>query len=77
MAAMMVRAAIFVFFAAFVAGFSPVRAQAVTVPSSIPRGRGGRVHLVISELARGHTLIDVVIVDQTRVDLVTRVAFVP
>ena len=39
-----------------------------SLPSAIPRGRGGRVDLVISEPASGHTLLDVVIADPTRVD---------
>ena len=47
------------------------------LPSSIPRGQGGRLDLVISEPARGHTLLDVVIADPTRVDLVTRAPVVP
>ena len=33
--------------------------------------------LVILELVRGHTLLGVVMVDPTSVDLVTRVAIVP
>ena len=33
--------------------------------------------LVIPEPARGHSLLDVVIADQMRVDLVTRTTFVP
>ena len=33
--------------------------------------------LVISEPARGHNLLDVVIADPTRVDLVARAAVVP
>ena len=45
-------------------------------PSSIP-ARGGRVDLVISEPARGHTLLDVVVAGTTRVDLVARAAIVP
>ena len=40
-------------------------------------GRGGRVDLVISEPPRGHTFLDVVIADPTRVDLVARAGDVP
>ena len=47
------------------------------LPSAIHKSREGCVDLVISELARGHTLLDVVMVDPTSVDLVTRVAIVP
>ena len=35
------------------------------------------MYLAISEPARGHTLLDVVIADPTRVDLVARAAAVP
>ena len=49
-----------------------VRKKTGFLPSSIPRGWGGRVDLVISEPTRGHTLLDVVRADPTRVDLVAR-----
>ena len=45
--------------------------------SAILNSRGGCVDLVILELVRGHTLLGVVMVDPTSVDLVTRVAIVP
>ena len=44
------------------------------LPSSEPGGRGGRVDIVIPDAAVGHTLVDVVVVDPTRRDLVERVA---
>ena len=44
------------------------------LPSSAPRGRGGRVNIVISEAAVGHSLIDIVVADPTHRDLVERVA---
>ena len=47
------------------------------LPLSITGGWGGRVDPVISKPARGHTLLDVVVADPTRVDLVTRAAVVP
>ena len=56
------------------AGRAVVREKTGFLPSSIPGGRGGRVDLVISEPARGHTLLDIVIADPTRVDLVARAA---
>ena len=37
-------------------------------------GRGGRVGIVISDVAVGHTLVDIVVADPTRRDLVERVA---
>lgn len=40
-------------------------------------GRGRRVGLVISELARGHTSLEGGIADPTRVDLVVRATFFP
>ena len=40
------------------------------LPSSAPGGRGGRVDIVISDLVEGHILVDVVIADPTRRDLV-------
>ena len=44
------------------------------LPSSAPGGRGGRVDIVISDLVEGHILVDVVIADPTRRDLVDRAA---
>ena len=49
------------------AGRAFARERTGFLPSAIPRGRGGRVDLVISEPASGHTLLDVVIEDPTRV----------
>ena len=40
------------------------------LPSSAPGGRGGRVDIVISDAAVGHTLVDIVVADPTRRDLV-------
>ena len=40
------------------------------LPSSAPRGRGGRVDIVISDAAVGHTLVVIVVADPTRRDLV-------
>ena len=58
------------------AGCAVVREKTRFLPSSILGGRGGRVDLVISKPARGHTLLDVVISDPTRVDLVIRAVVV-
>ena len=58
-------------------GRAVVREETRFLPSSIPGGRGERVDLAISEPARGHTLLDVVIADPTRVDLVARATVVP
>ena len=44
------------------------------LPSSAPGGRGGRVDIVISDAAVGHTLIDIVVADPTHGDLVERAA---
>ena len=33
------------------------------LPSSAPEGRGGRVNIVISDAAVGHTLVDIVVAD--------------
>ena len=44
------------------------------LPSSAPGGRGGRVDIVISDAAVGHTLVDIVVADPTRRDLVERAA---
>ena len=44
------------------------------LPSSAPGGRGGRVNIVISDAAGGHTLVDIVVADPTRRDLVERAA---
>ena len=44
------------------------------LPSSAPGGRGGRVDIVISDAAVGHTLVDIVVADPTRQDLVERAA---
>ena len=38
--------------------------------SSAPGGRGGRVDITISDAAVGHTLVDIVVSDPTRRDLV-------
>ena len=59
------------------AGRAIVREKTEFLPSSIPGSRGGRVDLVISEPARGHTLPDVVIADPMRADLVVRASIVP
>ena len=42
------------------------------LPSSAPGGRGGRIGIVISDGAVGHTLVDIVVADPTRHDLVER-----
>ena len=42
------------------------------LPSLASRGREGRVDIVISETAVGHTLVDIVVADPTRRDLVER-----
>ena len=44
------------------------------LPSSAPWGRGGRVDIVILDVAAGHTLVDIVVADPTRRDLVERAA---
>ena len=44
------------------------------LPSSAPGGRGGRVDIVISDAAVGHPLVDIVVADPTRRDLVERAA---
>ena len=44
------------------------------LPSSAPRGRGGRVDIVILDAAVGHTLVDNIVAHPTRRDLVERVA---
>ena len=44
------------------------------LPSSAPRERGGRVGIVISDAAVGHTLVDIVVSDLPRLDLVERAA---
>ena len=44
------------------------------LPLLAPRGRGGRVDIVISDAAVGHTLVDIVVADPTRRDLVERAA---
>ena len=44
------------------------------LPTSAPMGWRGRVDIVISDAAVGHTLVDVVFADPTRRDLVERVA---
>ena len=41
---------------------------------SAPGGRGGRVDIVISDAAVGHTLVDIVVAIPTRRDLVERAA---
>ena len=43
-------------------------------PSAAPGGRGGRVDIVISDAVVGHTLVDIVVADPTRRDLVERAA---
>ena len=40
----------------------------------LPKGREGRVNIVISDAAVGHTLIDIVVAHPTRRDLVERTA---
>ena len=49
-----------------------VREKTRFLLSPIPRGQGGLMDPVIFEPARGHTLLEVVIADPTRVDLVAR-----
>ena len=44
------------------------------LPSSAPGGRGGRVDIVISDAAVGQFLVDIVVADPTRQDLVERAA---
>ena len=44
------------------------------LPTSSPGGRGGRVDILISDAAVGHTLGDFVVADPTRRDLVERAA---
>ena len=44
------------------------------LPTSAPGVRGGRVDIVISDAAMGHTLVDIVVADPTRRDLVQRTA---
>ena len=44
------------------------------LPSSDPGGRGGRVEIVISDAAVGHTLVDITVANPTRRDLVERAA---
>ena len=44
------------------------------LPSSPPGGRGGRVDILISHAAVGHTLVDIVVADPTLRDLVERAA---
>ena len=44
------------------------------LPSSAPRGRRGRVHIVISDAEVGHTLVNIVVADPTSRDLVERAA---
>ena len=44
------------------------------LPSSAPGGRGGRVDIVISDAAVGHTLVDFVNADPSHRDLVERAA---
>ena len=44
------------------------------LPSSAPGGRGGRVDIVVSDAAAGHTLVDIIVADPTLRDLVERAA---
>ena len=44
------------------------------LPSSAPGGREGWVDIVISDAAVGHTLVDIVVADPTRRDLVEHAA---
>ena len=44
------------------------------LPSSAPRGRGGRVDIVISDASVRHTLVDIVIACPIRRDLMERAA---
>ena len=46
-------------------------------PSSTPGGQGKRVDMVMSEPVCGHTLLNFVIADPTRVDMVARAAIAP
>ena len=50
------------------------RAHTGFLPSSALGGRGGRVDIEISDAAAGHTLVDIVVADPTRRDLVERAA---
>ena len=50
------------------------RERTCFLPSSASGGRGGRVDIVISDAAVGHTLVDIVVADPTRCDLVERAA---
>ena len=59
------------------AGRAVVRERTGFLPSAIPGDGAERVDLLIYEPASGHTLLDVVIADPTRVDLVSRAAVVP
>ena len=44
------------------------------LPSSASKGCTGRVYIVILDAAVGHTLVDIVVADPTRQDLVERAA---
>ena len=44
------------------------------LPSSAPKGHRGRVDIIISDAAAGHTLVDNVVADPARRDLVKRAA---
>ena len=44
------------------------------LPSTAPGGRGGQVDIVISDAPVGHTLVDIVVAEPTRRDLVERAA---
>ena len=52
----------------------PIGSGPNILPSLAPGGRGGRVDIVISDAAVGHTLVDVVVADPTRRDLVEHAA---
>ena len=51
-----------------------VHRERTFLPPSAPRGRGGRVDIVISDAAVGHTLVDIIVADPARRDLVERAA---
>ena len=50
------------------------RERAGFLPPSAFGGRGGQVYIVISDAAVGHTLVDILVADPTRRDLVERAA---
>ena len=54
--------------------FPPSTSNATHTNSSAPRGRVGCVDIVISDAIVGLTLVDIVVADPTRRDLVERAA---